>query len=381
MSHVIGTTQLDHARMVRILDLLPPTNLERIAQVFNDSLVYHGEGVHFSKYGTDDVASICSFLFSRSPLSREMGTWENVRNVCYKTDPEYLHAFRQELSHALLTAFEQRERVSEELFNLFVHQTLALFPFAYPEEGYEVQIPVKEEEGWRLANYRLDRKFNLTNGWFSSPLPAYGFVGEGPPQLVFMGTTYPAGEGFLASLFSDLFPRMAVGQLPMRLGKEVLAEWLEGKENIHASGISLGGALSLRAAKEFGDKISEVYANLPPGLNSRELDSFSSGTQINLLFQEGDIVSKIGFFPEGENVKLYHIFGEEKENAIIAHARVFATAPTVTVLQGNPAYENQRFSRKILTALNTIFSPLLFLFLLPVYLVNRICKFLANPAR
>ncbi|MCH9627722.1 MAG: hypothetical protein S4CHLAM2_13640 [Chlamydiales bacterium] len=350
--------------------------------VGQNSVVYEGQGVPFET-AQSEIGQITSVIFSQTPPSsaaRGILNRRNVRNVFHQTSPEYLQSFRTEMQRILIYAFDHKGNIDDETFSLFVHHALSLLPFAYPEEGFQVQIPVKNRDSWELAPYTLDRKFNLGSSFFASPMPAFGFTSDGyPPKLIFMGTTYPAGQGFLGTLLSDFTPFASVGWLPMRCGREELGAWLTTHSGAHVSGISLGGSLSLHAAKNFGNHISKVFAFIPAGLNSWELSAFDdSQTEINILFQGGDLVSHLGFFPEGNNVNLYHVHEEQTANFLSAHVRVLLSGHNIRVERGSTEDENQRIPRKILTGLHILFTPLIFLLMLPAYLVVALVKALRN---
>ncbi len=343
------------------------------ASIGRNTVIYEGQGIPFETAHTE-IGRITSIIFSQIPprtAAREVLNTRNVRNVFHQTSPEYLQDFRVELQRILTYGFNNKGDLDDEVFSLFVHQTLALFPFAYPEEGFEVQIPIKNGNKWELITYTLDKKFNLANSLFVLPIPAYGFISEGyPSQLVFMGTTYPAGQGFMGTLLSDFTPFASVGWLPMRCGREELGRWLSAQSGAHVCGISLGGALSLHAAKNFGHHVSKVFAFIPPGLNTWELSAFeNSPVEINILFQGGDLVSQLGFFPEGNHVNLYYVREQRTANFLSAHVRVLLCGEHVRVERGSTEQENQRIPRKLLTGLHILFAPLIFLLMLPAYLV------------
>ncbi len=339
------------------------------ASVVQEHLLLNDLGPRFEPNLDTDMGKIGSYLFCGSPLPDDLNTSAVARNVLLNSDPDYLQEFQNLIREVILT-----EHSSPEVRNLFVYQTLAMLPFAYPEEGFEITIPI---DGVRHA-YTIDKKFELTPSWFSSPLPAYGLVSDnGPPMLVFMGTTYPAGQGFIASVLSDFSPGLEVGHLPLLMGRKELQEWLNDKEGVHVTGASLGGALSIQAAKEFSDHIAKVYAFVPPGVNPWNRFTPSEHMEINLCCHDGDIVSKLGYFPEGDNVNLYHI----SDNGNFVHGRVVMGGESVTILRGDVANENRQISRGILTALHTIFSPILFLLVLPFQLLYRLLEMLVNLIR
>ena len=346
----------------------------------NEKSFYDGVGLPFQS-SNSEISNIVSILFSRpmEEVSEGLLSSHNIENIFYDTSPEYLQTFQKELQKVLIHAFNARDGVPDELFTLFIHQALSLFPFAYPEEGFELKIPIKRDGEWILEIYKLDKKFELGNQFLMSPMPAYGFKGEGPPMLVFMGTTYPAGKGFLGTLISDFTPGASVGALPFFCGQKELGEWLQIHPGAYVMGISLGGALSLHAAKNYSQYISKVFAFVPPGLYPCDLNSFdNSTTEINLVFQDGDFVSTLGFFPEGQNIRLYCVYEKERDNGFSAHARVFLSSPNIKVYCNSLQKENQRIARKLLTGLHMVFSPLIFLLILPLYLLSPLFQLLKN---
>lgn len=377
-SYLIGVSVAASGTLISILFHVILRKLPKSKpEVTNEEPYYSGEGIPFESTNSE-VGKIVSILFSRPAESATEGliSSRNIKNVFYETSPEFLTSFQKELQHALIYAFNNRESTNETLFTLFIHQTLSLLPFAYPKKGFEIQIPVNGEEGWELQTYTLDKRFELGNPFLLSPMPAYGLKSEnGPPMLIFMGTTYPAGEGFLGTLLSDFTPGHSVGSLPFHSAKEEIEIWLEENPEASAMGISLGGAFSLHAAKTFGQKISKVYAYVPPGLYQKEVDAFKeSETEINVVFQDGDFVSTLGFLPEGKNVHLYNVVEEEKANPLSAHARIFLSGEKIKVFEKDPQEENQRPGRKLLTRLHLVSSPIVFLCILPLYLVASLFK-------
>lgn len=342
-------------------------------------IIYTGSGVPLSP-SESKIGEVISLLFSRTiegGVSKVM-SWDNFKNVFYNSSPAYLVDFQSELQKTLLHAFENRGDLPDEVFALFVNQTLSLLPFAYPDEGFQIEVPVKIGDQWELKEYQVDRKFALGKQCLFSPMPAYGLTSEngGPPLLVFMGTTYPAGKGFWGTLFSDFTPFASVGKLAMYCGAKELRTWLQQHTGAHAMGISLGGGLSLHAARTFPDHIAKVYAFVPPGLYPGECKRFDT-TEVNLLFQGGDFVSTLGFFPEGDNVNLYKVRESTPANPLSAHARVFLGGESISVTKEAVATENQRLKRKALTALHMVGSPIVFLLMLPFYLLYCLFKVLA----
>ena len=73
-------------------------------------------------------------------------------------------------------------------------------------------------------------------------------------QLIFMGTTYPAGQGFVPQVKTDLKGFETVGKTLYQCGHQRILAWLlHQKGNVHVCGISLGGSLSLLLAIHLGN--------------------------------------------------------------------------------------------------------------------------------
>ncbi|NGX62205.1 MAG: hypothetical protein K940chlam9_01699 [Chlamydiae bacterium] len=357
---------------------LTTETLQKIKTAFDKTLLYNGKGVQCREEYPPALRDACHYLFCmHDEVPEELVNGSNVRKILWRPDSAFSTAFRNELEGVMKSALEARQEAQYDstLFAAFIHNIVGLLPFSYPQEGETIQIPVQKGENWEMATYTVDKKFALSPSWFSSPLPAYGLTSEnGPPMLIFLGTTYPAGEGFAATLFSDFTPGLSVGHAPFLYGKEEIAEWLGGKENVSVSGISLGGALSLHAARYF-PQVSEVYAFNPAGHYPWNGQKFGGkGPNIHIYSQKNDLVSTMGFFPEGENVEVYRVLGTEDEPFFKAHARSYFGADQVSLLKSSPEFENSRIERRILTGLHMIGSSIVFLLVLPFHLIFRLIQ-------
>lgn len=353
-----------------------------------ERLVYSGKGIEVRERGPNlQVHQIVQYLLGKGALSSEWINLKNTRGVLIQKDPALLRALTEEFRVILNGCAEQLPlpgTKEEVLFKAFVGNILALLPYCYPEEGDSFSIPQKIDGEWKKVLYKVDRKIELTPKWLSSPIAAYGLVAEeGPPLLTFLGTTYPAGEGFIATLFSDVTPGLSVGHAPYLSGKEKIKEWFQGKEGIHLYGISLGGALAFHVLRNHKEKIGGVDVYNPPGLypwNWKE--TYCEGPEINIYTQENDLVGLLGAFPCGDKVTLYRVITEKKENSFKAHMRVYTGGSTVAIFEASPEVENSRFSRKLLTALHFLFGVVfVFIPVLCTYLLYRLFTHLSFPGK
>lgn len=360
----------------------------KIEAALKSTLVFHGPGMEVEGRADDDqVHDIVEFLLGRGSPSSEWVNWKNIKGILLKNDPQLLRAMRDELRVVLQscgTHLPQPGSAEEVLFKAFIGNIVALLPFSYPLEGEQFVIPQKVGEEWKNVTYTVDKKIELTPKWFSSPIAAYGLTSEeGPPILTFIGTTFPAGDGYVATLLSDFTPGLSVGHAPYLYGKKNLAEWLENKNNVGLYGMSLGGAMTFQVLRHHKERIGQVHAYNPPGLypwdwNGRGKDF----PPVNIYYQENDLVGTMGMFPEGENVTVYRLVREDKENSLKAHARAYSGSENVTILKSDPSYENGRPSRKVLTALHMILGlALAFVPILCAYLLYLLFSAIAWPAQ
>lgn len=273
------------------------------------------------------------------------------RAIFVKRDPKLLAEFRNHLQAA----------INESDDDAFIHNVLSLYAFTYPEEGQQITIKGK--------NYRIDKKLQLTPKWFSSPIPAYGILSdenEADPILIFLGSTYPAGEGFIATWLGDCTPFQSVGKVASRSAD--ITDWLEGKQNVTATGVSLGGALSLHAYKH--PQVNRVFAYNPAGLYP--CDFCVSEGEVNIYSQWNDLVSTMGHFPKGANV--WRVIKEgEDESFILAHARAY-TGMAHTRVKSSVRYEHSRPVRAILTLTHMVASPIIFTLCLLLYGMQTLLK-------
>jgi hypothetical protein len=360
-------------------DDLSGAKFKQIYQAFQKALLYTGSGVDYPLY---DIHELTEFLFGKKEMRvSDLFKWENFKKLFLAPDAGSLTQFRTKLQEGLkagLSAFEAGE-ISEATLQAFTFNIVALIPYTYPQEGATIQIPVKNGEGvWEMALYQVDKKFQMTPAWFSTPLPVYGLLSEdAPPILACLGTTYPPGEGFVATLLSDFTPGFSPGHVACLYGRKEMTEWLKDKKNVRVAGTSLGGAISFHLSRLHSEAISEVYAFNPAGLypcDWRGVDH--SQIAYHIYSNDNDVVSTMGVFPEGENVHVYRVLTSERENFIASHSNVYHALKRVTIIRTPVEYENRRIEHILLTALHMVFSSLVFFVVLPLHLVYLLCKFI-----
>lgn len=207
-----------------------------------------------------------------------------------------------------------------------------------------------------------------------TPLNAYAFRSAASDNmLLFTGTTFPAGGGFLNSLIADFTAFSSVGKLPFGMGYKALEAYFNTHSSVKLYGMSLGGALCLHAFRHFEDKIKDVHAVVPAGLHLWDSFNKKSDKKVIILMQDGDIVSKLGYFPEHEGVKLYKLkVNETATKGLYAHARAFTGSNKVNIASVDVKTINRSFLRRVITVMHIAFSWLVFLTLMPVLAYHKI---------
>lgn len=199
-------------------------------------------------------------------------------------DPNLLREVRLAMQQGFVEIFKQVQGKNfnpeqSEQINLYLSNCLSMLPYSDLTPYESIKIPQFISGQWELVEYQVTPiELTPTSGWRSLFLYdhdrvfAYGlepiFQKKAESHLIFMGTTYPAGQGFLTQIKTDAKGIESVGRSLYQIGREKIHEWLSQQEStIHVCGVSLGGALSLLLAIDKGNyKLSRVDALNPPGI-------------------------------------------------------------------------------------------------------------------
>jgi hypothetical protein len=196
---------------------------------------------------------------------------------------------------------------------------------------------------------------------------------EAEPHLIFMGTTYPAGQGFVTQVCSDM-ANDTPGALLYRHSREKIGEWLDKQQKkTHVCGMSLGGALSLLLALDQGEKLSRVDALNPPGLYEpwikNSLDRWDEIKDKPLVYvqkQGNDPVSRFGIWKKDWLV--YHVqpSAEYKgSNDLMDHALNYAGLPSTTFTPIDVENDNQERQHRNFWLYTIARSIIYWLFMMP----------------
>lgn len=343
------------------------SRLDAFKAALHETVVYHGPGVQHGQTAPpqSQIAEIVDYLLGKGTPSRAWLNWKHVNGIFLSKDRELLKGMQQEFRRVLQEASTQLPKPGspeEIVFQGFIGNIVALLPYSYPQRGTTFPIPQKVNGEWKVFDYQVNEVFKMSPRFFSTPIRAYGLTASGASPLIsFLGTTYPSGKGFLATLLADFTPGFSVGHVPYLYGEKALQQWMRDKTDIHLYGMSLGGSLAFHTLRNNREKIAEVDVYNPAGLYGRNWRESYNDIPVRVYYQDNDLVATMGYFPTGTGVSIYRVLPEESENSLKAHARVYTGAETVTLLKSTPEYENGRLPRRLLTLMHQLFSPLVFI--------------------
>ncbi|MCE0724125.1 hypothetical protein [Legionella resiliens] len=247
-----------------------------------------------------------------------------VANAIFvQRDHELLRELRFAFQQGFLDLFEQLKEKKltdpqQEQVNLYLSNCLTLLPYSDLTPYESIKIPQCIDGHWEQVEYQV-KPIELTerSGWKryfihdKDRVFAYGlepiFNKKAESHLIFMGTTYPAGQGFLPQINTDSKGFATVGESLYLMGRKRIHEWLSTQKNkIHVCGVSLGGSLSLLLAMDKGRyKLSRVDALNPAGLHDAwfkrkhdHWDELTEKPEVVVQKQGNDPVSAFGIWKD-----------------------------------------------------------------------------------
>lgn len=255
----------------------------------------------------------------------KQGSWGNlisyraIRAIFFKRDPELLRGARMAFQEGLYHLYEQIKNKSfsepeQRQLELYLSNCLCFFPFFDPTPYESITCPAYIDKQWVLVEYKVTPiELTPTSGFGALFLGNNGRVfayGLEPlshkntqPHLIFMGTTYPQGQGLSTQLRADMNAFRTAGDILYQNGRERILKWMDKQTHRpHVCGISLGGSLALLLAIDVGDRISRVDALNPAGLYTENgakqdhWDHLSSKPPVFIQRQEQDPISRLGYW-------------------------------------------------------------------------------------
>jgi hypothetical protein len=290
---------------------------------------------------------------------------------------QFRGALQRELEH--LAAHPPSTPADELVWRIFLGNVLGFLPYTYPSTGETLRIPVLANGSCKLVEYDLET-IPLEFNKLATPMSAIAMTPkedpEASPILSFIGTTFPAGDGFASTLQSDFTPGFSVGELAYEMNQEKISAWMQGKRDVQVVGISLGGALAFHAVRHHKE-IAHTDVYNPPGLY-QECWEQQQNTEcaINIYCQPKDLVSELGSWPTKGKVSSYEVVQHQglSENPLCSHVQANSGTDKISIIKHDPAEQNRSLLRRILTVLHKVLGPILIF--LPVELCLLIDHYL-----
>jgi hypothetical protein len=324
--------------------------------------------------------------------------------VLVKRDPELLHGMRLGLQEGFGHVFEQLKQAgpldaaTQEQANLFISNCLTLLPYTDPTPHEYISMPQFINGAWTLVDYQVTPiELTPTRGFDAAFIReddrvfAYGLSPltdkHAEPHLVFMGTTYPAGQGFHSTVYTDLEGFETAGKKLYRSGHHKIAEWLDHQDKkTHVCGSSLGGALSLLLAIHQGEKLSRVDALNPPGLYEPwkkskfdRWDECAEKPQVVVQKQGNDPVSAFGVWKEDWQVLHVEPSDAHKVSGLMDHALVHTGYADTAIKPIDPIADNKEHQKRNAILYTWVRGIVYYLFLVPYhYVVRPLIKFVID---
>lgn len=295
-----------------------------------------------------------------------------LKAVLYERDKGFMQGlrlvFQQGFSH-VYDQLRQTQNLTEHQLRqaqLYISNCLTLLPFGDLNPFESIAIPQWVNNEWRLVDYKVvPIELTSTNRFKKlfirdeDRVFAYGLEPlrdtQAEPHLIFMGTTYPAGQGFIDQVDTDMDGFGTVGNKLYRSGRERLSNWIKAQgRKIHVCGTSLGASLSLLLAIDQGEQLSRVDALNPAGLSdswfSNHIDNWEQLSEKPPVFiqkQGDDPVSKFGVWKSDWNI-LHVIPPADKRgpNGFADHALNYASFAETEFLGVNADADNEEHRRR-----------------------------------
>jgi hypothetical protein len=332
--------------------------------------LYEGPGIPPppSKEKDSLITKFANHIFHGGKFSLDLVQKDIIKAIFVKLDPCLLQLFQDQLQLELehLATMPPKNDSERLVWNAFLGNILSILPFSYPQNNQRMTIPCLKEGLCERVEYKIEVLL-LEEPDVPSPMTALGLTPThdktAKPFLSFLGTTYPAGSGFLASIMTDFHPNRSVGEHTYRYAKPIIDSWLKDKHHVHIVGTSLGGAMAFHTLKDNYRILERIDVYNPPGLYPESwANDFNEGCEIHIYQQPLDIVPMMGAWPHGKKVNLYHVApvtAFPSTNRLTAHLRAYSGGPKIKITREDPLQENELFARKFLTFLHRYLSPCL----------------------
>lgn len=250
-------------------------------------------------------------------------TWYTLRSVFIEHNPELLKELRAAFQQGFEHLYNQLKGLTlnkdqNEQFQLYLSNCLCHLPYADLTPFESLSIPQYINDQWELIEYYVNpielTEKNKVVVKEHDRVFAYGLEPitnrEATTHLIFMGTTYPTGQGFVSQITTNFEAFETIGSSLYLGGRQKIHEWLlRQKDKVHVCGGSLGGSLSLLLAIDLGEYLSRVDALNPAGLHHLEpkgkydqWDEMNIRPQVIIQQQGDDPLSLLGLWKSDWNI-------------------------------------------------------------------------------
>lgn len=359
-------------------------------------------------------------IIARNALRLLMGGWPSSINpflssevfsaVFILRNPNLLKEFRLAFQQGFTFLHQQLQNNppltadQQEQVQLYLSNCLSLLPYADLTPWETIAMPQWIDGHWDLVLYQVE-PIELTSqsnpqGFFFKVLDgvfpwakrfftkdqdrvfAYGLKPiintKAQSHLIFMGTTYPVGQGFIRHIDTDLKGLESVGTSLYQQSRKRISHWLSQQNGkVHVCGMSLGGALSLLLAIDQGEHIERVDALNPPGLHDTwyknsldKWDTIEDKPKVVVQKQGADPVSFFGIWKKEWTVlAVQPPKSKQGPNGFVDHALNYAGFANTQFTYVNAADDNAKrgsrnfwiFSLGRALVYYTIIAPYLYL--------------------
>lgn len=329
---------------------------------------------------------------------RQLISLTNLKAIFVKRDPELLKEFRLAFQQGFEHIFKQLEgqhlnSEQKEQVQLYLSNCLSLLPYSDLTPYESIKIPQCIDDTWELVEYFVS-PIELTKNPKARDhdrVFAYGLEPliqeKARSHLIFMGTTYPAGQGFVPQVKTDFEAFGTVGASLYLSGRAKTQEWLlRQTSKVYVCGVSLGGSLSLQLAIDFGDLLFRVDALNPAGLYDYHKNPYDRWDEIRykpkvVVQQQGnDPVSLFGVWKADWDL-LQIVPPEEKRGPVffLDHIMNYAGFAETEFSYMSPEDENSKRKTRNLLLYTFARSAIYYFTIIPVtYLLRPALYFIID---
>jgi hypothetical protein len=335
---------------------------------------------------------------------KQLSSWRLFKAIFIKRDKYLMRGMRHAFQEGFDYLYEQLssqplDELQLEQAQLYLANCLSLLPFSDLNPHESITIPQYIDGHWQRVEYKVTPiELTPTSGfkkqfiYDEDRVFAYGLEPitnkKAKPHLIFMGTTYPAGQGFVSQVNTDLEAFETVGKKLYRTGRKKIIDWLKTQpKKAHVCGMSLGGSLALLLAIDQGDELSRVDAHNPAGLyeprrKSRfdNWDSLKKKPPVIIQKQGNDPVSRFGIWKDDWTV--LHVIPPESlkgPHDYFDHALNYAGHPETQFTKVDTKADNLERKQRNFWLYTLLRSGAYYFGLVPYrYLVRPFLKYLEN---